>query len=75
MYDNITVSPAQYFVHMNSCVIINLATSMTFDAPPKRPVHSGKTIVWINAFTVNIVQGSFGTLPLLLLSVSSDKMV
>ena len=42
----LTVSPAQYFVHLNSCVIRNLALSMTFDVPSKRPVHFGKTIVF-----------------------------
>ena len=45
MHDYITISPAQYFDHLNSCVIRNLATSMTFDASLKRPTHSGKTIV------------------------------
>ena len=45
MHDYITVSPVQYFVHLNSCVVRNLATSMTFDPPPKRPVHLGKTIL------------------------------
>ena len=45
MHDCITVSPGQYFVHLNSCVIRNLETSMMFDAPPKRPVHFEKTIV------------------------------
>ena len=45
MHDYITVSPAQYFVHLNSCVIRNLATSMTFNAPPKRPAQLvGKTV-------------------------------
>ena len=38
MHDSIiTVSPAQYFVRLNSNVNRNLATSMTFDAPPNRP--------------------------------------
>ena len=44
MHDYITVSPAQYFADLNSCVIRNLATSMAFDAPPNRPAHSEKTI-------------------------------
>ena len=44
MHAYITVSPVQYFVQLNSCVIRYLATSMTFDAPHKRPVHFGKTI-------------------------------
>ena len=48
MHDDITVSPAQYSVLLNSCVIRNLATSVTFDAPPKRLVHCRKTIVMKN---------------------------
>ena len=44
MHDYIADSPTQYFVHLNSCVIRKLAVSMTFDAPPKRPTHSGKTL-------------------------------
>ena len=44
IHDYITVSPAQYYVHLNSCVIRSLAGSLTFNAPPKRPAHSGKTI-------------------------------
>ena len=43
MHDYVTVSPAQDFVHLNSCVIRNLETLMTVDAPPKRPAHFGET--------------------------------
>ena len=39
MHDYIAVCPAQFFVHLSSCVIRNLASSMTFDAPPK-PANS-----------------------------------
>ena len=44
MNDCITVSPDQYFVHLNYCVIRKLGTSMAFDTPPKRSAHSGKTL-------------------------------
>ena len=43
MHDYITVSPAKCFVHLNLCAIRNLATSITFNAPPKQPVYFGKT--------------------------------
>ena len=51
MHDYITVCPAQYCVHLNSYVIRNLATSMTFDAPPKRPIHFRKTKMHISAIS------------------------
>ena len=52
MHDYITNSPAQYFVHLNLCIIRNLATSMTFDAPTKHPcmtIFNGKTIIIYNS--------------------------
>ena len=52
MHDYITaVRPAQYFVHLNSCITRNLATPMTFDAPPEWRAHSGKTISLILIIT------------------------
>ena len=50
MHDCITVSPAQYFVQLNFCIMRNLAPSNdVYDAAPKRPVHFGNTLVATNS--------------------------